>query len=680
MNFKKILIVYRKEMLEVFRDRRMIFTTFVLPLILYPLLFIGFSSIMGRQTQVLEERGADIAIADSANTDVSRDVIEKIKENQGFTLLPLNKETDNLFEQGELQAAIVIVDSTTDKGSQVYKVKVRYDSSKERNQLIYGKIKDSVAKATEQSISRELTRHKIDPAITELISVSPFDTATAQKKIGSFLGSFLPYIMIMLLTAGASAVAGDLIAGEKERKTLETLLVSSAQRNELVMGKYLTIITVAMANVIVNLFSMGFSMQYMIGSEGMASSFSQMPVMGFLILLAAMIPLATLFAALMMSISTFSRNLKEAGSYQQPVMLIAMLLGMVSFLPSIEISDLLAMVPVINIALLFKAVLMNEYQISHLLITIASTLLLDVFAIWGTIRLFNSESTLFRTDEGGSLKHVRKEKKNLFNGINGLIIFALALALMYYLGSYLQGKDLIKGMLQTQILIILLPPILILRILKLKPNEMLRIKAPSKEILTIPFIAISAMMLVGLIVQLINVIYPFPEYYTQQLEGLFKNSYSIWVLLGVIALAPGICEEIMFRGFLMRFYEANGKKAAVLISALLFAVFHLDPFRLLPTFLLGILLGYLTLRSGSIVNSMISHAVNNSLAIIIDTFAASVWLKPLMMGKDGFQWWLAAPAAVILVLSLWAFHRLTAVQNEESSADGIVTGSQSRFY
>jgi len=665
MNFKKAMIVYRKEMLEMMRDRRTLFATFIIPLVLYPLLFIGFGSIMSRQTAVLEERGAQIAVADSVQNEITQAIIQSIKDNKGFSLLPLNPDTQGLFDAGELQAVVGITDSTTAEGSTVYKVLVRYDSSKERNQLIYRKIKDSVSATRDLSIAAELSRQDVDPAIMELIRVEAFDTSSAQKRLGSYLGMILPYIMIMMLVAGAATVAGDLVAGEKERRTLETLLVSSAQRNELVLGKYLTTITVAMVNVVVNLFSMGFSMQFLVGGRGLSGGMTQIPVAGFLILLAAMIPLATFFAALLMSISTFSRNLKEAASYQQPVMMLSMLLGMISFIPSVEINNLLALVPVVNIALLFKAVLINEYQISHLLLTVGSTLLLDVAAIWVTVRLFSTEAMLFRTDEDSSLKNVKKHRGNLFNPFNGMVIFALALVAMYYLGSYLQREDLMKGLVQTQILIILIPPLLILRIFKLKPAEIFRIKMPRpQELAVVPFIALSGAVLVSLLMQLVDAIYPFPDQYTEQLMGLFKMSDSLWVMLGVVALAPGICEEIMFRGFFMRFFEGNTKKMAVVASALLFAVFHLDPFRLVPTFLLGLILGYLTIRSGSIINSMLHHTINNCLAVLLTTFGASAWLKPLLRGDDGLQWWLAAPAALVLAASLLLFHRITRPQGD----------------
>ncbi|HNZ06517.1 MAG TPA: ABC transporter permease subunit/CPBP intramembrane protease [Candidatus Cloacimonadota bacterium] len=660
MSFNKALIVYRKELLEMMRDRRTLFATFIIPLILYPLLFIGFGSIMSRQTAVLEERGAEIAFADSVNNHISAAIIAGIKTNKGYNLLPYNQDTQGLYNSGNIQAIVSIGDSITAAGSSVYKVLVSYDSSKERNQLIYRKIKDSVTETKESSIATELSKRDVDPALMELIRVDAIDTSSAQKRLGSYLGMILPYIMIMMLVAGAATVAGDLVAGEKERRTLETLLVSSAQRNELVLGKYLTVITVAMVNVVVNLFSMGFSMQFLVGSQGIASSMTQMPVVGFLILLAAMLPLATLFAALLMSISTFSRNLKEAASYQQPVMMISMLLGMISFIPSVEINNLLALVPVVNIALLFKAVLINEYQLSHLLITVGSTLLLDIGAIWLTVKLFSTEAMLFRTDEDSSLKNVRKEKRNLFNPFNGMVFFALALVVMYYLGSYFQREDMMKGLVQTQILIILLPPLIILNIFKLKPKEILRITLPKpRELAIVPFIAVSGAVLVTLLMNVVDAIYPFPDQYTEQLMGLFKMSDNLWVLLGIVALAPGICEEIMFRGFLMRFFEGNSKKMAVVISALLFGVFHLDPFRLIPTFLLGLILGYLTIRSGSIINSMLYHTLNNSVAVLVTTYASSAWMKPLLRGSEGLQWWLAAPAALILAGSLWLFHKVT---------------------
>lgn len=661
MNFKKVTVVYRKELLEVLRDKRTLFTTLVLPVILYPLLIIGFNSVMSRQNVVLEEQGATVAIVDSVANDVSRMMATELAKIDKYNFVPYSSATPRLYDEKEIQAIVTIRDSLGSDGLQSYKIYVQYDKSKDRGRIVYKKLYDVFTLVKDKLQKDRLQLSGINPEFLDMVSVKERDTSTAQKKMGMLLGMFLPYIMIMMLVTGASTVASDLVAGEKERKTLETLLVSSVGRKEIVFGKYLTIITLAMVNLVINLVSISFSLKFMMANQGAEMAGVQLPVKAILILIMAMIPLATLFAALMLSISTFSRNMKEARTYEQPIMMISMMMGMVSFLPAVEMSNLLALIPVVNISLLFKAVMINEYTMAQLVITIGSTILLDIAAIWATIKLFTTESILFRSDDdSGNLKAVAKDRRNFFNPYYGVVSFTLLLIALYYLGSYLQAKNLMKGLLQTQLFIIVLPMLVVLRILKQKNSEILRIKMPkAKEIILIPFIAIPAAIIVSVLSQLTNLVFPFPPAYLEMLNKLFTMDSNTWKVFLVMALTPGICEELLFRGFMIRFFEKYGAKMAIIISALLFAAFHLDPFRFLPVFLLGLLLGYLTIRSGSIINSMLSHTINNGLALFIVTFGSSAWLKPFMLGEDGVQYWLVAPAAIVLTLALYMFNKVT---------------------
>ncbi len=668
MNFKKAVVVYQKELLEMLRDRRTLFTTLILPVILYPLLFIGMSSIMSRQTAVIEKRGAAIVLRDSLmvrnelSLAVKDTIYSELQRTNYFNPVFVDHPTpQKLYADKEIQAIVTLADSTTQSGLQTYRVAVQYDASGERGSLVFSKVQEVVRNVEKGLVTDKLLRQNVDPRIMDLFDIERRDTSTTQKKMGMFLGMLLPYMMILMLVAGASTVAADLVAGEKERKTLETLLVASVKRGEIVLGKYLTIITMAMVNVMVNLISISLSARYLLSQSGLDTSGTQLPVKAFLILLLALLPLATLFAAILLSVSTFSRNMKEARSYEQPIMIGSMVLAMVSFFPSVEINTLLALIPIVNIALLFKAVMINEYQLLHLLLAIGVTVILDLVAIWMTVKLFTTESVLFRTEEEGSLKQVRTRQRSLFNSYYGLLYFALALVALFYLGTAWQGKDLLQGLVKTQLLIILLPVFVVLRIFKLKPVQMLRLKLPRlTEVVLIPFIAIPAALIVALVAQYINTVFPFPQDYLENMQKLFQMDASLLVLFAVIALAPGICEEILFRGFLVRFYENKGIWFAILISALLFAVFHLDPFRLLPTFVLGILLGYLTLRSGSIVNAMLSHTINNGLALLVVSYAGTRWLQPFITTKGDLEYWLLAPALLLLVAALWAFHKITA--------------------
>lgn len=661
MNFKKVGVVYRKELLEVLRDKRTLFATLILPVLLYPLLIVGFNSIMTRQTEALQEQGATIAVMDSTSNVVSRKLVTDMSRIENYTFVPYSASTAKLYNEKDIQAVVSIRDSIGIDGTQFYKVYIQYDKSKDKGRIIFDKLKSSISE-TEKGIQKDqLAQSGINPEFMELVSVRERDTSTAQKKMGMLLGMFLPYIMIIMLLTGASTVAADLVAGEKERRTLETLLVSSAARQELVFGKYLTIITLAMVNVMVNLFSISFSLKFMLANAAADMSGVQMPISAIFILLAAMIPLATFFAALLLSISTFSRNMKEARTYEQPILWVAMMMAMVSFLPAVEMSNLMALIPVVNIALLFKAVMINEYAMSHLFITIFSTLLLDVVAVWMTVKLFTTESVLFRSeDDGGSIKSVRQNKRNFFNPYYGLVYFSIALIVMYYLGSYWQMKDLMAGLQKTQLLIIAMPVWIILRILKLKEKDILRLRAPKiKEALLIPFIAVPAAIVVAVLSQVINMVFPFPPKYIEAMSRLFTMDASVLKVFIVMSVLPGFCEEYMFRGFIMRFFEKYGSRMAVIISALLFAAFHLDPFRFLPVFLLGLLLGYLTIRSGSIVNSMLSHTINNGVALLIVTYSEANWLKPFVSGADVIRFWVVLPAIVILALALYLFHKVT---------------------
>jgi len=171
----------------------------------------------------------------------------------------------------------------------------------------------------------------------------------------------------------------------------------------------------------------------------------------------------------------------------------------------------------------------------------------------------------------------------------------------------------------------------------------------------------------------INAIYPFPQQYLENLGKLFDLDIALWQSFLIVAIAPGICEEVLFRGMMPRFFEKYGMKVNIVLTAFLFAAFHLDPFRFLPVFLLGLLLGYLTLRSGSIYNSMLSHAINNGLALFITAFASAPWIKIIISSEDNLKYWVAAPAVLIFAISFYLFHKVTGDKVCAESLDTSVT-------
>jgi sodium transport system permease protein len=457
----------------------------------------------------------------------------------------------------------------------------------------------------------------------------------------------------MLIVSGGAVVATDLIAGEKERKTLETLLISAAKRNEIVLGKYLTIMTMSSINVMANLFSLSVSMKYMLSSSGLELGNMNIPFMYFVYILLALLPLITLFSALLLSISTFARNIKEAKSYETPLMMLAMFSGMVSMFPGIEFNNALALIPVINVSLLMKEILMGDFMPMHFLMTVGSILVLDVIAIIVSVKLFNSESILFRTEEEVNLKSIKKDSKNFFNPFFGIVYFSIALLAFYYIGTAMQGKDIIGGLIKTQFLLIALPPILLTLILKMPTKKIFRQNMTKPvNFLLVLLGAIPLAIAASSLAQVINMVFPIPAEYLEKLSGFIQmEDFTLTKAILVIAVLPGVCEELMFRGFIYRFFE-NGKKwFPIVVTALLFAIFHLDMFRLLPAFVLGLYLGFLLQRTNSIYISILAHTLNNGIIVFFSRSAEMPWMKALATESGDVKLFLI-PIATLMVAAV----------------------------
>jgi len=662
MNFKTVMRVYRKELLEISRDRRALFTTLLLPLILYPLLFVGFSSLMSRQTSKLEKKGAIVQVIDSLQTNESVQIVRSLKTIPNFQYLMTKVNADSMYAAGKIQAIVCLKDSLDTTGMHHIIAQVNYDKSNEKSEMTYTKLSEKLAEAEKDILSLRLKPYHVNAQFTRFFHVVETNTASAQRMLGLILGKILPYLLIMMMISGGAAVATELIAGEKTKKTLETLLVSSAGRNEIVAGKYLTIVTMSFLNVIVNLCSMYFSMKQLVVQSGVDMNQVQFPLASFGLILLALIPFVTLFSAILLSISTFSRNTQEARSYESPLMLVAMMLGMVSFLPGLDLNLGLSFIPVINIALLFKAIMLSQINYLHFFVIVGSTILLDIIAIIVTVHLFNREDILFRSEEEVNLKELKRNSKGFFNISYGLIFYMVALMGLYYLGMSWQKADITSGLIKTQLLIILAPPILLTSILKMKRKEVFRLKKTKPiNFLLVLLMSIPALMVVTLITLVVDKVYPIPPAYLKAFQNLLSlKDATLWQKLLLIGLLPGVCEELFFRGFLIRFMEKYSWLTIIILNGFLFAVYHLDIYRLVPVFFLGMYLSYVLLRSDSLYLSMWAHGLNNSIVVLIGEFANKAWLKPFITTSGEFKWSVIGIGVVLFVVILYVFRAINA--------------------
>jgi sodium transport system permease protein len=239
--------------------------------------------------------------------------------------------------------------------------------------------------------------------------VKPFDVRTEnvappEKVGGNAIGGIVPYLFLLLCFTGAMYPAMDLTAGEKERGTMETILCSPVARLDLVLGKFLMVLTASLGTVICSLISMGLTVAIggpllagmAGGGRGAAAALPTVDPLGLVAVFAMVFPMAVLFSAGLLAISLFAKSFKEAQSYVSPLVIVIVLPAVIGVLPGVELNARLALVPILNVSLVSKELVSGVWQWPYIALIFGSTSVYAALALGLAVRMFNREDVLFR--------------------------------------------------------------------------------------------------------------------------------------------------------------------------------------------------------------------------------------------------------------------------------------------
>lgn len=210
------------------------------------------------------------------------------------------------------------------------------------------------------------------------------------------------------------------------------------------------------------------------------------------------------------------------------------------------------------------------------------------------------------------------EDKRRLRVLDANILYLIGAILFWTIGAYFQGRDFKSGLMITQYLVILLPPLVYVMADKLSIRETFRLNKISFKhgflvacitILMYPLAAFGNIFLMTIISLLGNL--NVPELPTA------SSGREYLVFLFIISISAGICEEMFFRGFILSGYERLGRKKAIIFSAILFGVFHFNLYNLVATTILGLVFACLVIETNSIFAGMIGHMVNNGFAVTL---------------------------------------------------------------
>ncbi|MCK4224611.1 MAG: ABC transporter permease [candidate division Zixibacteria bacterium] len=398
MNIKKVKIIYFKEILETLRDRRTLISTILIPIILFPVLMFGMSAVMMMMMKKTEAEATKIAVI---GEEFASSFVSFLLEGDDFQKVDV-ADFKSALKEKEIHAALEFPPDFEEKLTlgENSEATIYYDAAELRSSIASEKLSGELKDYQDSLVAERLRDRHIEKSILHPIEINKENLAPKEKMGGFILSMFLPYMIVILAMVGATYPAIDLTAGEKERGTLETILVTPVSRLDISTGKFLTVLTASLITILLSTASMsltaslGFAQMGEFASEQI--SFVIKPL-SIVLLLLLMFPLAALFSSALLSVSLFAKSYKEAQSYVSPLMFVVILPAMVSFIPGIELNWGLAFVPIVNISLAAREVLLGTFRWGFIGLIFLSTFIYASFSIFVTKRLFEKESVLFRT-------------------------------------------------------------------------------------------------------------------------------------------------------------------------------------------------------------------------------------------------------------------------------------------
>jgi len=664
MNWRIASTIFRKEILDTLRDKRTLIMMVGVPIVLYPMLMLLVMQVALVQQSSMDATVSRVAIQmpDPAMAEAWLKEAEKVE---------LVKPVDGraALDAGDVDAVVVIEAHAAEAlaSGESTQVSILYDRTEFRSLRAADRVRNALNKALVALRAERLAAAGMNEAYITPLRIVDENIAPPKKTSGTLLGAILPTLMIIMIALGAFYPAVDLTAGEKERGTFETLLSTPCTKLEIVSGKFMAVFLQSILVGLLNFLSMSATLAFAFSQAGSSADGGapliafELPLSAFPIALVMLVPLAFLISAAMMSIAVLARSFKDAQNYMTPFFMLILLPAVIAGLPGIELTPITQLIPIANVVLLFKELMIGEATLAQCFTVFLTTAVFATLALLLAAWLFQREEVILSEERGVPLTLNRKlyEATSVPTPGMAMTLFCGIMVMILYLGSLAQGWDILLGLVFTEYVLILLPVVAALWYFKISFRETLSLRGFGLGSLAgMLLCTFGGLIFVVELGAWNNKVLPVPEEMQAAFAALFSGGSTLGglvVLLLVVALSPAVCEEALFRGVMLSALRRRMHTVAVvLVVGLLFGLFHLSIYRVAGTAAIGVLLTYIVLRGGSIYLSVIAHGLINGISILIATKHAPApllqWLEAAEVESQGLPWTvLAAGLALLLV-------------------------------
>ncbi|GDX94842.1 hypothetical protein LBMAG47_05060 [Planctomycetia bacterium] len=654
--------IARRDLLEFVRDRRTLIITLLMPMVMYPVLALSsmlgvrgaLSDIDTRQSQgtlrillVGADAEAFAARLRAIAVDPGRIGRDDWPAKLDLEVVGPNLDTAERVAALQASSADLLIEipaaacATLDGDGTLRLV------PQPAPNRAFDRIKRLHFAAVVRSIAEDARQRRMRAAglpVTTLVPLQAEFSEPLEPPVRQATREMFPIIagavlmLLALLTAtGAFYPAIDAIAGEKERGTVETLLIAPCGVDDIVRGKFLAVCAVTLATLLMNAVSIALTASVLLrqlpAEQRMVIGPGRL-ALAVAVAGGAFVGLAAVAAALSLAVTAAAKSVKEAQNTLTPVILLVSGLAGAALLPWQEAPRLLAAVPFAGQIAVAKAAVEPQRAPGLVLEMLGLSLLSSAALTWillrATAMTLGDEDLLFRGPDTASGPLSRPPRRPRPSVLQAVACVAVGVALIWY-AQGLAGDNLAVAIPVQQVVTLLAPLVAFTwwQRIAAVPTFALRLPATGGAVRSLPCLAGAALAGAGLFATgaiaflAIRGTEASPEarHLAERLLGLFRGR-SWWVGWMLIALVPAICEELFFRGFVLAGFAGDrpGRGRAVAAAcgqAACFAAFHLLPERMPQTFALGLLLGWMVLRTGSLLPAIVGHCAHNSVPVLL---------------------------------------------------------------
>lgn len=390
-----IWTVVRKEFARFFRDPKMVLGTLILPGLLIYVMY----SIMGEgiinQFSSEESKPAQIYVENEPES--LKGALSALKVER---LSPEGKSREDMKKAVQEKDAELYIVFPENFDEQVAAFDSQTAAEPAPNIQVYFNTASNESRTAYEMVSAVFDQYESHLAnkfdVNSSQSGQSYDLATDEDRTGQIFSMMLPMLMMIFLFSGCMAVAPESIAGEKERGTIATLLVTPMKRSELAIGKVLSLSIISLLSGISSFLGTMLSLPKLMGgsTEGMNAAVYQPS--DYLLLLAVILTTVLIIVSLISIVSAYSKSVKEANTAIVPLMVVVMFIGITSMMGNgAPENPLLYCVPLYNSVQSMNGILSFQYNPVNIGITLCSNLLVTGLLIYVVTRMFNSEKVMF---------------------------------------------------------------------------------------------------------------------------------------------------------------------------------------------------------------------------------------------------------------------------------------------